>query len=270
MKDAWEATVKQPLFEETRAQLARWMADPEVLGVVMVGSKSRGHGDALSDDDLEVILTDAAHARLRPDECSIVVPAEDGSPRRWIYDAYVTSLSDLESKAVSPRDLDHWPYEGDVVLFDRDGRVGRAVKAAGRMAPEFRAARLRHAYVDVYLAAARAEKCLKRGQEASAALIVARGAKALSRLIFALEWRWVPLDHWLEPELKTLEDAAGVAPGLLLALRECRPQALREAMGLLEDRLVAEGLPPRSGFTEFFLAAIHPDQAPERLIHGLT
>ena len=260
----------QALFAETTEQLERWKADPDVLGVLMVGSKSRGHGDALSDDDLEVVLTDAAHARLRPSACSIVVPAEDGGPRRWIYDAYLTSLSDLESKAASPRDLDHWPYEGEVLLFDRDGRVGRAVRNAGRMAPEFREARLRHAYVDVYVAAARAEKCLKRGLDASAALIVARGAKALSRVIFALEGRWVPLDHWLEPELATLEDAAGAVPLLLEAVRERRPQALREAMGRLEERLVSEGLPPRAGITEFFLELIHPDRSAERLIHGLT
>lgn len=260
----------QPLFDATNEQIARWKADPEVLGVVMVGSKSRGHGDALSDDDLEVVLTDAAHARLRAPDCSVIREDESGGPRRLIYDAYLTSLSDLESKAGSPRDLDRWPYEGDVLLFDRDGRVGRAVKAAGSMPAEFRRARLRHAYVDVYLAAARAEKCLKRGFEASAALIVARGAKALSRLIFALEWRWVPLDHWLEPELATLEDPSGVAPLLLDALRHARPEALREAMEALAGRLQQEGLPPRSEFTAFFLEAIHPDHAPERLIHGLT
>lgn len=262
--------MKQPLFAETREQLDRWMADPEVLGVVLVGSKSRGHGDALSDDDLEVILTDEAHARLTPGACSVVVPAEDDTPRKWIYDAYLTSISDLESKAASPRDLDHWPYEGDVVLFDRDGRVARAVKAAGAMTPEFRAARLRHAYVDVYLAAARAEKCQARGLDASAALIVARGAKALTRLIFALENRWVPLDHWLEPELRTLQDAAGVVPHLLEAVTHVKPKALRAAMIQLEESLVREGLPPRAGFTEFFLTMIHPNQAAERLIHGLT
>ncbi len=260
----------QPLFEETKAQVARWAEDPDVLGILRVGSKSRGHGDALSDDDLEVVLSDAAHARLHPSDCSVIRVAEDGSPRRLIYDAYLTSLADLESKAGSPRDLDHWPYEGDGILFDRDGRVGRAVKAAGAMSSEFRAARLQHAYVDVYLAASRAEKCLTRGFDAAATLIVARGVKALSRLLFALEGRWVPLDHWLEPELKTLEDASGSGPLLLEALRTSRPDALREAMARLAEPLQREGLPPRSEFTAFFLAIIHPSRAAERLIHGLT
>ena len=260
----------QPLFEATQEQIARWKANPEVLGVVMVGSKSRGNGDALSDDDLEVILTDEAHARLHPTACSVIMAEGEGPGRKLVYDAYMTSISDLEGKASSPRDLDHWPYEGDVLLFDRDGRVGRAVKAAGTMAAEFRAARLRHGFVDVYLAAARAEKCLKRGFDAAAPLIVARGAKALSRLIFALEGRWVPLDHWLEPELARLDDREGAVSFLLDALRTSRPEPLREAMARLAERLEQEGLPPRSEFTAFFLETIHQDRAAERLIHGLT
>lgn len=260
----------QPLFDATQEQVARWKADPEVLGVVMVGSKSRGNGDALSDDDLEVILTDAAHARLHPTACSVILADGEGPGRTLIYDAYMTSISDLEGKAASPRDLDHWPYEGDVLLFDRDGRVGRAVKAAGTMTAEFRAARLRHGAVDVLLAAARAEKSLKRGFDAAAALIVARGAKALSRVLFALESRWVPLDHWLEPELRTLADSAGAVPFLLEALRTSRPEPLREAMARLWERLQEEGLPPRTEFTAFFLEIIHQDHAAERLIHGLT
>ena len=260
----------QPLFEATTEQIARWKADPDVLGVVMVGSKSRGNGDALSDDDLEVILTDEAHARIHPSDCSVIRADGDGAARKLVYDAYMTSISDLEGKASSPRDLDHWPYEGDVILFDRDGRVSRAVKAAGTMPAEFRAARLRHGYVDVYLAAARAEKCLKRGFDAAATLIVARGVKALSRVIFALEDRWVPLDHWLEPELATLDDRAGAVPLLLEALRTARPEPLREAMARLAERLEQEGLPPRTDFTAFFLESIHESRAAERLVHGLT
>lgn len=258
------------LFEETRNRIARWTQDPDVLGILLVGSRSRGHADALSDDDLEVILTDAAHARLAPAACSVIQHDESSPANRLVYDAYLTSLSDLMNKAGSPRDLDHWPYEGDVVLFDRDGRVKRAVQAAGAMPPEFRAARMRHAHLDVFLAASRAEKCLKRGFPAAAALLVARGAKALSRLIFALENRWVPLDHWLEPELGTLADPAGAAPLLIEALTTSRPEALRAAMNQLAERLEQEGLPPKSAFSEAFLEAIHPSNAAERLLHGLT
>ncbi len=51
----------QGIFPATSARLDQCQAQPEVLGVVfLVGSKSRGHADELSDEDLEVLLTDEA------------------------------------------------------------------------------------------------------------------------------------------------------------------------------------------------------------------
>jgi hypothetical protein len=257
------------IFPETTERLNEWTARPEVLGVVLVGSKSADHADHLSDDDLEVILTDEAHARLSPAECSEVLYAPEGDPRRIIYDAYYESLADLSHKAVSVRDLDHWPYERARVLFDRDGKVGAAVAAARLMTPEFRRARLLHATVDGWIAGRRAEKTLNRGAEASARLIIARGAKALSRILFALEWRWVPLDHWLEAELKTLEDATAAVPLLIEAVTHGSALSLKEAVDGLEDRLYVEGVPRPDERIALFLDLIHPSRSAERMTHGL-
>ena len=99
------------LFPETAARVEAWAADPGVLGVLLVGSKSRGHEDARSDDDLEVLLSRKAFARLAPTECHTLLVHGEG-PARWIvYDALLTTLADLERKRDSPFDLDHWPYE---------------------------------------------------------------------------------------------------------------------------------------------------------------
>src|SRR3712207_2180612 len=99
------------IFEQTRARLAEWSADPDVLGGLLVGSKSRGHDDELWDDDLEVLVADDAFARLAPTECGEYVFEGEGAGRRLIYDAQYPSLSDLRRKAGSPLDLDRWPYE---------------------------------------------------------------------------------------------------------------------------------------------------------------
>ncbi len=57
---------QQLIFPATAARVAEWQSQPDVLGIVLVGSKSRGHADALSDDDLEVLLTDTAFAQRAP------------------------------------------------------------------------------------------------------------------------------------------------------------------------------------------------------------
>jgi hypothetical protein len=257
------------IFPQTAARVAEWSAQPEVLGVIQVGSRSRGHGDELSDDDLEVFLTDDGFARLAPTECADVLIEGEAPNRKIIYDAQYTSLTDLRRKAHSHFDLDRWPYERAPILFDRDGSVAEAVKAAGRMDPDFRHKRLLHATIDAWIAPYRASKALKRDQQAAAHVLIARGVKALSRVIFALEWRWVPLDHWLEKELQTLEDPDKVAPQLIRALLETDPEALRSALASLEDRLYAEGVPRPAGRNDLFFELIHPSRVEERAIFGM-
>ena len=140
-------------------------------------------------------------------------------------------------------DLDHWPYERAKVLLSRDDELGRLVASLGAMPADFRTKRLIHSSIDAWIPPYRANKCLKRGQTASARLLVTRGARALSRLVFALEWRWVPLDHSLEPELRTLQDEAHVGPLIIDALNTGDPKPVQEGLAALEEALVAAGVP---------------------------
>lgn len=259
----------QPIFPATAARLEEWKAQPEVLGVLLVGSKSRGHADALSDDDLEVLLSDEAFARLAPEQCGEVLTEGEGPGRKLIYDVQYTALSDLQRKAGSPIDLDRWPYERAGVLFDRAGDVAPAVAAAGRMDAEFRRLRLTHATIDAWVAPYRAKKCVQRGFHGASRQIVARGAKALARLAFALECRWTPLDHWLEPELRTLADPTSAGPLLIEALVSGDPEPLATALAGLEEPLAAEGVARSAERRALFYQLVHPSRAAERAVHGL-
>lgn len=254
----------------TRLAIEDWRRDPEVQGIVWVGSRSRGYGDAGSDDDLELLLHPEAFARVAPADSYLEARDPDAVPPRLIHEAQLTCLAVLQAKAESARDLDRWPYEGAQVLFDRDGQVGPAVAAAARMAPEFRRARLMHGAMDAWLAVTRARKTSARGHQAAAHAVVARGAKALSRVLFALEGRWAPLDHWLEPEVASLRDEAQAGPLLLEALRSMGPEPIAEALGRLQGALAAEGFPPPEGFGAFVSQLNHPKHALERALHGLN
>ena len=242
-----------------------------MLGVLLVGSRSRGHDDPTSDDDLEVLLAPAAYARLGPAECLELLEQGEGPTRRLVWDAEYLGLAELEARVDSPFDLDHWPYERARILFDRDGRSTAAVQTLATMDDAFRAARLRHGVIDAVTAARRSARTLERGAgEAAVRMNVARSAKALVRVVFALERRWAPLDHWLEAELRTLEDPAGAGPRIVEAVATGRPAPLLAAIDALWPRLEAEGLPPASARLGLFLELIHPGRAAERARHGLS
>ena len=257
------------LEPETVPLLERWRADPEVLGVLLVGSKSRGFQDARSDDDLEVLLTDGAFTRLAPAACHTFMVSGEGPARRVIYDAQLTALTDLVRKAASPFDLDHWPYERARVLFDRQGSVSPAVRDAALMDGAFRSLRLQHGTIEAWTGAHRAVKTFARGFDGAGRMLVARGLRALTRVVFALESRWTPLDHWLERELLTLADPVAAVPDLMQSLATFRPEPLLAALDRLEDGLADEGVARPAGRRELFLELIHASRSGERAIHGL-
>jgi predicted nucleotidyltransferase len=257
------------VFDKTRERVAQWATDPHVLGVLLVGSRSRGNADALSDDDLEVVLTEEAAARISPADCSDVLIEGEGESRKLIYDAQYLSLGALVEKESSHIDLDHWPYERAKILFSRDAELAPVVERLGAMPADFRTKRLIHSTIDAWIPPYRANKCLKRGQTASTHLLVARGARALSRLVFALEWRWVPLDHWLEPELRTLRDEVHAGPLIVEALNSGEPRPLQDALDALEPALQAAGVPEPAQRRDLFMELVHPSRSKERAIHGL-
>jgi len=255
----------QTPYPETLERVAAWQADPDVEAVLWIGSRSRGLAGGDADDDLEVYLTPTAFERVDPLDSFIMEPAPDADPPRLIYDAQLTTLAQLQAKAASHTDADHWTYERAVVLFDHTGAVTEAVGRAAVMTPEFRRARVQHGTLDALIAVNRIKKSQRRGNEGSTRMLVARGVKAMARVVFALEDRWVPLDHWLEPELRSL---GGEAALVLEALLESRYEPLQEALERLTPRLEAEGF-PMADRGRFGSELRHPARAAERAIHGL-
>lgn len=250
--------------------MARWRVDPTVLGVIHVGSRSRGHGDAASDDDLEVVLTDEAGAMLTPDACVEGLATGEGASRRMIWDAQYLMLRDLEDKRFSAVDLDHWPYERAQVVFARDGRIEAVVRAVAEMPDAFRRTRLRNAAVDGWVATRRLAKTATRHASLAERLLAARAAHAIGRIVFALEGRWVPLDHWFDAELETLADAAGAVPHLRAGLSGTDPVAFEAAMQALGSALEPWGVPTGiEGRRALFLELVHPSRAEERRVHGI-
>ena len=258
------------IFPETAERVSRWWDDPSFLGVLLVGSKSHEHNDDLSDDDLEVVLREEAYAKLRPAECIEILATGEGSQRKLLYDAQFVSLAQLGARANSPFDLDHWSYERARVLFDREGDLLPLVEALGKMDPEFRRLRLTHATIDAWIAVYRAQKTARRGQSASARLLLSRAARALTRILFALEWRWVPLAHWWTAELRTLRTNPDAVELLIAGLEENDPPKLNAVLVLLEQALAAEGVPGPAGRRDLFLELVHASRVEERAIHGLV
>jgi hypothetical protein len=247
------------IFHKTMHFVQGIQKQDEVLGIILVGSKSRGYDDQRSDDDLEVLVTE--HASL----LAAVEHYYDPTSQKLLYDARYITLLALQQKVGSSLDGEHWPYEQARILFDRGG-TEPLIQALGTMDATFREKRIAYAAVSTTVAIGKAFKALERGYEASGRLALARGVTSLARLIFALEWRWKPTDHWLEQDAKTLADASGAFPFLIEALTTGNPAWLREAMNRLERN---PEVPDKRKRAQLYTEIFHQSHAEDRVIHML-
>jgi hypothetical protein len=250
------------LFQATHRLLAHLREQQDVLGVLLVGSKSRGYEDDRSDDDLEVILSPTTPHGASP---SFEQHIEG---EKLLYDVRSLSLTQLQQKVSSPNDSEHWPYTAARVLFDRSNLVQPVVEALSHMDRSFRHDRIVYSTMSTTITIGKACKAIQRNYQAAGCLTVARGAKALARLLFVLEWRWTPTDHWLEKELETLDDPAHAKPLLLQALLSTDPLLLRKAIEQLE-RTFPDEVPNRVERARLYGQIMHPDQQVKRSIHLL-
>ena len=187
--------------------------------------------------------------------------------QRLQSDIRYTTLALARAKIPSPSDADHWPYERAQTLYDCD-RVRQVVECLGQMNDNFRRKRVCYATTSLTIALGKTGKALQRGYAISAMLSLARAAKACSRVLFALEGRWCPPDHWLEKEVSTLKDPAQVGPLLLQAIKKQSLEPLREALQRLEMTFPDE-VPGREQRASLYSTIMHPTAWQDRSIHML-
>ena len=258
-----------PLHEPTIALIDTLAQCPAVGAILLRGSVSLGIYDDASDDDLEVVLSasggyDDAHGDRR---LALVWPRSGKGG--IVCDAFLTTADELAARASSALDVDRWPYRQAKILHARDPAVLHALERVASMPDSYRTARLRHGVLDITLACERGRRCEQRGQNVEGLLVAVRGARALARVLFALEWQWVPLDHWFTFGLSRLSDPAGCADLCREALETGSVAPLVNAAARLRGYLSQEE--GSSGWTHTELLSLirRPDGRRERSIHGL-
>jgi hypothetical protein len=205
--------------------------DPEVVGLLMGGSRAAGCADDCSDYDLSIVLTDAAYDARSATGESLHVRARKGDPRDRIY----TCVRDLRNVAKTPG---WWTpgYATTRVLLDKTGAVADALAAIVAL-PEDQARAMAAAGFDGYLNGFyRSLKAWRRGNEVGARLEAAESIMFLIRTLFALAGRWPPYHDRLIGQIHRLA-GLGWSPDALLEMIRA---ILATADPTLQQRLEAE------------------------------
>ncbi|MET9825146.1 hypothetical protein ABZ038_26685 [Streptomyces sp. NPDC006349] len=181
-------SAQQPVTYETF--LARAVADPDVVGLVLKGSHAHdGTVTRHSDHDLYVVLADDADSSLT---------GLDGL-RSAALDLVVVTVAEFHRLD----GFERYAIARGRVLLDRlDGRIARMVAAKGRLGA-VEARRVAAARLDAYANAHyRSLKNTRDGHPLAARLDTGDGVGFLLELLFALDRRPRPYNKYLAWELE--------------------------------------------------------------------
>jgi len=215
-------------------------ADADVIGLVLMGSRSVGIVTPESDYDVYFVVTDEGMTGYdeqgRPARGRTVDPPIDTT------DIFTIAVGSLRRENVAAWTLPTWADAR--ILYDRDGATTRAVDALRRMPEDEVSAQVAEWY-DTYLNALyRSLKSWRRGNLLGGRLEAVESIDALLRTLYALERRWRPYSSRLGAHLHELAGQgwdAGELRSLLLSLAATGDPGLQQqvawrVVALLRDR----------------------------------
>ena len=177
--------------------------DPNIVGLVLTGSRGKGFGSANSDYDVLLVVREESLQTYRDRFYEV---------EQWeAFDWWVSSLSELEPIALSwdaPGGWDgvcalRYSFANVSVLLDKTGRLRNLIEEKGSVPEERRIPLLRGALGGFTNSLYRSLKCLRNRNQLGAKLEAADAIGHALTAIFALEGRYRPYYGYLERELRT-------------------------------------------------------------------
>lgn len=253
--------------EVIQALIGEAVADPDVIGLVLTGSRAIGATGPDSDYDVVFVVTDEAMARY---EGTKVSPMRGNTlpPSVSTRDMWNESPRSLQLETIVAGVLPTWAEAR--ILYDRTGETERLFAPLRFMSAD-RAKSAVAGFYDAYLNDFyRSLKCWRRGNGLGGRLEAAQSADRLLHLLFALEQRWRPYSSRLIFHLHHLA-GQGWQPGELDAFlldlistgNPTRQQVLmRRVVTLLSERGFGHVYDEWEGTIDQALSWILPDPLP--------
>lgn len=172
-----------------QALICEAVADPDVIGLVLTGSRAIGATGPDSDYDVVFVVTDEVMARYEATKTfpprGITLPSAISTKDMWHE-----SPRTLQLETIVAGVLPTWAEAR--ILYDRTGETERIFAPLRFMTAE-QAKKSAASFYDAYLNSFyRSLKCWRRGNTLGGRLEAAESTGYLLHLLFALEQRWRP------------------------------------------------------------------------------
>jgi predicted nucleotidyltransferase len=170
------------------ALCAEGAADPNVIGILVTGSRAAGAVTVESDYDVIFVVTDETRERYsrehrEPQRGHTVEPPIDTTDVCW------------HESPRSLRECNTFGVDACRVVYDRTGELAALARELEYMPEQEANAIVRQAYDDYLDAIWRTQKCWRQGDALGTRLEIGRLVNALLRMLFGLERLWQPFGN---------------------------------------------------------------------------
>ncbi len=167
---------------------------PDILGLVLIGSRGKGFENENSDYDAIIITTDEAMERTKK---------EYTDKKNTQIDLFIYSLSDFRNYALweSPEAWDRYNFAHTKILVDKTKDLGEIIKDKGYI-PKDKQKQFIEWWIDGYVNGVfRSVKCIRNNNSFGAHLEAVNSMLDLLTLVFGINGRHRPFLSYVEKEL---------------------------------------------------------------------
>ncbi len=168
--------------------------NPDILGLVLVGSRGKGFENEYSDYDAFIITTDEAIERIKK---------EYADKKNTQIDLFIYSLSDFRNYALweSPEAWDRYSFTHTKILVNKVEGLAEIIKDKGYI-PKNKQKQFIEWWIDGYINGVfRSVKCIRNNNTFGAHLEAVNSILDLLTLAFGINGRHRPFLSYLENEL---------------------------------------------------------------------
>jgi len=221
------------------AGIQRWVEalspDPDVLGIVVAGSLTKGFGKASSDIDGFIVLESEAY-RKRAERDDLIFWSQDLCDYEGGYvDAKYIDLGFIDLVAERGSEPARSAFLGAQVRFSRVEDLEERCRRAARYPEEGREARIRRFWAQARFGEWLLGEAARKGN----AYLAHHGAQKVAlfagRIVLAENRLLYPYHKWLLATLETVPDLpSGFVPGIEALVREATPDAAKPVIEALQ------------------------------------
>jgi predicted nucleotidyltransferase len=243
--------------QKVREKIEEYMLDPNILGIMLWGSRATGFSSPDSDWDALLLVENEYYDSLSILETAYVVTEGEGEQRRVLIDFSLWSEECAQQILESPHDIDHWAWVEGLIIYDPQLKMSEWKTRIAKYPEEEHEERLKSKFVQLVVARYYAMTTHKRGLVADSKINLYRAILCAINLWFSLKKSWTPSLKWWSKHVKQMDMPENIFNLFISTLEAPTLKKIIKIEKYLKNEIIKQGYDFPDDFLSVLLETVH-------------